>query len=78
MLVLARNVGQEIVIDGDIVLTVVAIRGGTVRLGVTAPQSVSVDRREVHQRRAEFAADEADCQPRPDSPRIRRALQPGN
>jgi carbon storage regulator CsrA len=58
MLVLSRRVGEEIVIDSDIILTVVAIKGGAVRLGITAPPSVCVDRQEVHQRRAAFRAEE--------------------
>ena len=55
MLVLTRQVGEEIVIDGVIRVTVVAIKGGKVRLGISAPPSVTVDRKEVHERRPEFA-----------------------
>lgn len=52
MLVLSRGRQQRIVIaDGQIVLTVVAIDGDRVRLGIEAPESVRVDREEVHQRR---------------------------
>lgn len=54
MLVLTRKLGEEIVIDGSIVVKVVAIQGDRVRIGVAAPRSVPVDRMEVHQRRAEF------------------------
>jgi carbon storage regulator len=54
MLVLTRRLGEEIVIDGDIRVTVVAVRGEQVRLGITAPKCVSVDRAEVHARRGEF------------------------
>jgi len=50
MLVLTRRVGEEIVIDGAIRVTVVALKGENVRLGVTAPASVRVDRKEVHER----------------------------
>ena len=49
MLVLSRKPKQQIVIDGRIVLTVVQIRGGTVRLGIKAPASVPVHRQEVHE-----------------------------
>jgi len=57
MLVLARRVGEEIVIDGNIRLTVVSVRGNAVRLGIAAPPSVPVDRREIHiQRMAEIVA----------------------
>ena len=52
MLVLSRRVGEEIVIDGNIILKVVAIQGDRVRLGITAPPDVAVDRLEVHERRA--------------------------
>ncbi len=51
MLVLTRKVGQEIVIGGDIRLTLVAIDGGKVRIGVTAPPDVIVDREEIHKKR---------------------------
>ena len=54
MLVLTRQIGEEIVIDGNIRIVVTAIKGGKVRLGINAPPSVTVDRKEVHERRAEF------------------------
>jgi carbon storage regulator len=54
MLVLTRRVGETIVIDGNIEVTVVAIQGDKVRLGVNAPRSMRVDRQEVHERRAAF------------------------
>jgi carbon storage regulator CsrA len=47
MLVLSRRPGEEIVIDGHIRITLVGIKGGQVRLGITAPRSVSVLRREL-------------------------------
>ena len=53
MLVLSRRIGEEIVISGDICITVVEVKGGRVRLGVTAPSCVSVDRREIAERRAQ-------------------------
>src|SRR5262245_49297137 len=52
MLVLTRYLGEEIVIDGQIRLRVGAVRGDQVRLGICAPPSVRVDRREVHERRS--------------------------
>ena len=55
MLVLTRRVGEEIVIDGNIRITVTGVQGEKVRIGVTAPASVRVDRQEVHLRRSEFA-----------------------
>jgi cytosine deaminase len=47
MLVLARQRDESIVIGNDIVVTVVDIRGEKVRLGIDAPRSVSVHRKEV-------------------------------
>jgi carbon storage regulator len=51
MLVLTRRVGEAIVIDGHIRVTVTAVKGDAVRLGISAPPSVRVDREEVHERR---------------------------
>lgn len=51
MLVLTRSIGEQIVIDNEITVTVVAIRGDKVRLGISAPPSVRVDRSEIHERR---------------------------
>lgn len=49
MLVLTRRLGQEIVIDGRIRIQVTAVQGDRVRLGITAPKDVLVDRAEVHE-----------------------------
>jgi carbon storage regulator len=51
MLVLTRTQGETIVIGDDIRVTVVAVHGSKVRLGVTAPPPVGVDRLEVRERR---------------------------
>lgn len=56
MLVLTRKVGEEIVIGGDIRVTVTAIQGERVRIGVTAPGDIRVDRAEVHVRRGSISA----------------------
>ena len=55
MLVLTRREGEEIVIAGNIRVTVVSLEGGKVRLGVSAPASVPVHRKEVHDRLAAWA-----------------------
>lgn len=47
MLVLSRKKNESIVINNDIVITVVELRGDKVRLGVEAPQNVPVHRQEV-------------------------------
>jgi carbon storage regulator len=56
MLVLTRRVGEVIVIDNDIRVSVVSVRGERVRLGISAPKFVQVDREEIHERRAEGTA----------------------
>lgn len=48
MLVLSRKKGESIVINNDITIVVVEVRGDKVRLGVNAPQEVPVHRREVY------------------------------
>lgn len=55
MLVLTRRVGEEIVIDDAIRVTVVGVQGSKVRLAISAPDSVRVDRQVVHELRAQFA-----------------------
>ena len=47
MLVLSRKIGEKIIIGDNIVLTVVAIKGNQIRVGVEAPRSVSVWRGEL-------------------------------
>jgi carbon storage regulator len=48
MLVLSRQKDETIIIGDDIEITVVDIRGDKVRLGVSAPKSISVHRKEVY------------------------------
>lgn len=48
MLIMSRKKGEAIVIDTDIVVEVVEIRGDKVRLGITCPRTASVHRREVY------------------------------
>ena len=49
MLVLSRTPDESILIGDDIEITVVALRGDKVRLGITAPRSVPVHRKEVYE-----------------------------
>lgn len=51
MLVLTRKLGEEIIIGGEIVVTVVDVANGRVKLGIQAPKSVRVDRSEVRDQR---------------------------
>jgi len=59
MLVLSRKVGESIVIDDRITVTITEISGHKVRIGISAPPVVRVDREEIHQRlNGSFAANE--------------------
>ena len=49
MLVLTRRKDQRIMIGDDIVVTVLDVKGDTVRIGIEAPLTVQVHREEVHQ-----------------------------
>ena len=51
MLVISRKVGEQIIIDGAIRVTIAAIKGNQVRIGITAPPEIVVDREEIHARR---------------------------
>jgi carbon storage regulator len=55
MLVLSRRVGEKIVIEPGIEISVVDVRGGKVRIGINAPIDVRILRGEVRPHR------EADC-----------------
>jgi carbon storage regulator len=66
MLVLSRKVGEEIVIGDNIHLMVVAIQGAKVRIGISAPKDVVVDRQEVYEERCQRLTEDSTsmtCQP---------------
>ena len=48
MLVLSRQRDESIVINDNIVVTIVDIRGDKVRIGIECPQEIPVHRREVY------------------------------
>ena len=61
MLVLSRRIDEALVIGGNIIVRIVEVQGGRVKLGVSAPDGVRVDREEIHERRvAERHASGAD------------------
>lgn len=55
MLVLSRRLEETILVGDEIRITVVAIQGKKVRLAISAPPYIPVDRQEVRERLAEFA-----------------------
>ena len=50
MLVLTRKVGESIQIGDDIRMTVLSAQGQNVKIGVQAPRSVTVHRKEIYER----------------------------
>lgn len=49
MLVLSRQKDESIMIGDDVEVIIVDVRGDKVRLGITAPRSIPVHRREVYE-----------------------------
>jgi carbon storage regulator len=49
VLVLSRRKDETIVIGDDVRVTIVDVRGDTVRLGITAPKSIPVYRQEIYE-----------------------------
>lgn len=55
MLVLTRKVGEEFVIDGNILVKIIKIRGKKVRIGIQAPEKIPVHRSEIKNPRKAFS-----------------------
>jgi carbon storage regulator len=48
MLVLSRSTDESVMVGENIEITIIAVRGNKVRLGITAPRSIPVHRKEVY------------------------------
>jgi carbon storage regulator len=55
MLVLSRKPAESIIINDNIRVTILSVKGNQVRIGIEAPPEVTVDREEIHSRRQQFA-----------------------
>ncbi len=51
MLILTRRAGEAIRIGDDIEVTVMAVNGSQVRIGINAPRNIAVDREEIAERK---------------------------
>ncbi|WP_373018162.1 carbon storage regulator CsrA [Thiomicrorhabdus sp.] len=58
MLVLTRKEGESLVINENITLTVLAVKGGQVRMGIKAPREVPVHREEILNEKSGEASNE--------------------
>lgn len=50
MLILSRKLDESIVINGEIELKIISIEENRVRLGIVAPQSYEIHRKEVYEK----------------------------
>ena len=50
MLILTKKIGEAIILDDDIEVTVMEIQNGQVRFGIDAPKEVKVYREEIYER----------------------------
>ncbi len=71
MLFLTRKVGESIIINNDIELTVIEVRGKTAKLGFTFPADASVLRKELYERirQENLAAAQAQADALDDAPK---------
>lgn len=54
MLVLSRNIGERIFVGKDIIVSIEAIQGGRVRVGIEAPKEVRIYREELSHLQDDF------------------------
>jgi carbon storage regulator len=50
MLILTRKVNESLLVGDDVKLTVLGIKGGQIRIGISAPRDVAVHRQEIYER----------------------------
>jgi carbon storage regulator len=50
LLILTRKIGESLMIGADVTVTVMAVKGNQVRIGINAPKDVEVHREEIYDR----------------------------
>jgi carbon storage regulator len=61
MLILTRRIGETLIIGDDVNITVLGVKGNQVRLGINAPQQVSVHREEIYHKIQAEKAEKEEC-----------------
>ncbi|MCY3852587.1 MAG: carbon storage regulator CsrA [Gammaproteobacteria bacterium] len=60
MLILTRKIGESLIIDDEVTVTVMGMKGNQVRLGIDAPRNVRIYREEIFPRDASSKARESE------------------
>lgn len=47
MLVLSRKIGESIIVADNVTITILACKGNSTRIGITAPREISIQREEI-------------------------------
>ena len=50
MLILTRKVNESLKLGDDVTVTVLGIKGGQIRIGISAPRDIEVHRQEVYEK----------------------------
>ena len=60
MLILTRRIGESVIINANVSVTVLGVKGNQVRIGIDAPKDVPVHREEIFERLQKEASPHGD------------------